>query len=211
MLRLSLGLCVILCFGGAATASTRTDLASPSLAASQQKLEAFYVSHSLDDLRGAISPLEQAVDMAAIDPRDYVALRRKILSGWARVFETIEASYDSSGYPKMQLSCPAPGREPSGRQLYACVDPKYIQDTAVRAAYVAALDVYKAKVRHANFQAGLHDLDDDAMLVLQAQLHSFREVAPSDFSSLDSILQRAGLSTARRQAIDAMILGRQVR
>ncbi len=157
--------------------------------------------------------MDGSVDVQLLTPNNFIATRRSFVQGWANVLAVIEKAYEP-GYdpldPKNRpQGCIIPPREPDGRSLPPCTDPKNIQDTKAREQYVAAIQADKLKTKREYRYNRITRLDERAMSMLRLELGVFRDIAPegvsADYAAIDSILQRAGLSSARRSKIDGYL------
>jgi hypothetical protein len=154
-----------------------------------------------------------AFQVRTFTPRNFVEQRRELVWNWAQILKAIQDSYDPNFNPKdfrdLPAVCVVPPREANGRQLQCGEDPNAIQDPAARAAYIGALRLNDAKNRRVGYWSQLSRLDDEAMGSLEVRLELLREVAPagmpSDAATIDRVLQKAGLSDARRKEIDPFI------
>ena len=202
-----LALVALVMMSGMSIAARLPDKNSSILAASMRALERYRSTGSLSDLQSSVNSL--GVDMSVIKSNEYVARRRALIGAWARIIRTIDTSYDPKYNPsdanERGSMCLVPPREASGVQRPSCADPNAIQDPEAREKYIAELRANASKIKQTNFYYQLKNIDSAAMLSLQMQLRGFRNAhAPDDFSALDSILRKAGLSDTRRAAIDAM-------
>jgi hypothetical protein len=202
---------------GACIADTRTlaaeALTSTHVTSSAQALQRYETSHSLDDLETAEDAMDGSVDVQSLTPDNFIATRRAFVQGWANVLALIEKAYEP-GYdpldPKNRpQGCIIPPREPDGRSFPPCTDPKEISDTKARAQYVAAIQADKLKTERERRYRDITFLDQRAMASLRVELDVFRDVAPAgagaDYAAIDSILKRAGLSSAHRSTIDGYL------
>jgi hypothetical protein len=175
-----------------------------------RQLERFKTSHSFKDLEAAILTLQLAFEVRTFTPRNFVGQRRMLVWSWAQIFSAIQDSYDPKFNPndprQLPVLCLPPPPEPNGHQFASCVDPNEIQDPNVRSDYISELQVNAAKARRAAYYSDLSNLDDEAMASLEVKLKVLRKMAPegipADSATLDRILQRAGLSEARRKELD---------
>jgi hypothetical protein len=174
-----------------------------------RQLDRFKTSHAFKDLESAILTLQLAFEVRTFTVGNFVAKRRELVSSWAQILKAIQGSYDPKFNPndprQLPVICLPPPPEPNGHQFPSCVDPNEIQDPRTRAAYVAALQLNAAKAKKAAYYSDLSNLDDEAMASLEVRLNLLRKVAPEgvprDSAALDQILQRAGLSEARRKEL----------
>jgi hypothetical protein len=191
----------------AASAQTpnNDDQTESRIAAAMAGLHRFQSSHSNDDLRATAHALFSAIDQRALRLGDVPRHRRSVVAAYAQLLAQIDGlsdpTFDRSELPML---CATPPREPNGRQLPACADPKDISDSATRAQYVAAIDANSVKIQRRNAQAALHLLGDETTSLLEIVLRRFHIRVPSDTAALDDILRRAGLSEARRSMIHSM-------
>jgi hypothetical protein len=181
------------------------DQTESRIAAAMTGLRRFQASHSIEDLRATSHALYSAIDQRALRTGDVVGHRRSVVAAYAQVLLQIDALSDPTFNPgELPTSCVTPPREPSGRQLPSCADPKDISDSATRAEYVAAINANAAKIERRNAQARVYLLGDETNNLLEIVLARFRTRAPSDMTALDDILRRAGLSEGRRAKIHSM-------
>ncbi len=204
--------CERACIADTRTAAAEV-LTSTHVNSSAQALQRYETSHSLDDLETATAAMEGSVDVQALTPDNFIATRRSFVQGYANVLAAIEKAYEP-GYDPLDPKnrphgCIIPPPEPDGRSLHPCTDPKEIHDTKARELYVAAIKADRVKTKRAYRYNRIARLDERAMSVLKVELGVFREIAPEgispDYAAIDSILQSAGLSSARRSKIDAML------
>lgn len=175
------------------------------IAAALAGIQRFQSSHSVEDLRSTAHALYSAIDQRALRTGDVVGHRRSVVAGYAQVLAQIDALVDPTvDLTTLPSRCVTPPREPSGRQLPACADPKDITDAATRAQYVAALDANATKLQRRNAQARVQLAIDETTGLLEIVLHRFHNRAPSDAPALDEILRRYGLTDAQRSKIHAM-------
>jgi len=209
-LNVSLFTCSIcsICLNPVAATPHTTDNTDLRIAAAMQEVQRFNSSGSLDDLQTAVSKLLSAVDIGRIRPKNYVERRRTLLQAWAQILEVVErldgrtfALNNPKDFPQ---DCVQPPLEANGQMEQPCADPSTIRDPKARAAYVAAIAANAAKAQRVNFQARLARIDEDAMVSLRGNMRTFHRVAAPDYYALDTILQQAHLSMARRRRIDAM-------
>ncbi len=189
---------------GLAQGSGLPDKTEARIAAAMTGLQRFQSSRSIEDLRATSHALFSAVNLHDIRAEDLVTRRRSITIAFAQVLHQMESLSDPAFDPNdLPWLCVTPPREPNGRQLPACADPKVIADPAIRAEYAAAIDANSAKIARGNAQAKLYLLEDETTGLLAIVLSRFRPRAPSDAAALDGILRRAHISDARRAKIDA--------
>jgi hypothetical protein len=190
------------------TASARpqnSDQTESRIAAAMAGYQRFQSTHSIEDLRATSHALYSAIDQRALITGDVVGHRRSVLAAYARVLQQIDAISDPAFNPsELPSLCVTPPREPSGRQLPACADPKDISDPATRAQYAAAVNANAAKLERRNAQARVYLVGDETMSLLEIVLRRFHSRASADTTALDDILRRAGLSEARRSRIHSM-------
>jgi hypothetical protein len=195
-----------LTFAGSARGAVTTDQTEARITTALTGLQRFRSSHSIDDLKATSYALFSAVDLREIQAKDLVTRRRSVVTAYAQVLRQIESLSDPAFNPnELPTLCVSPPREPDGRQLPACADPKEISDPATRAAYVTALDANSANIRRRNAQARLYVLADETTSVLELVLRRFHSRAQPDATALDDILRRAGVSDIRRAKIDAAV------
>jgi hypothetical protein len=191
----------------AASAQTpnNNDQTESRITAAMAGVHRFQSSHSIDDLRATSNALISAIDQRAIRTGDVRAHRRSVVAAYAQVLQQLEAISDPSVDPSERpMLCITPPREPSGRQLPSCADPKDISDPATRAQYIAALNANSMKTQRLNAQARIENLAGDTTSLLEIALGRFHTRTPPDTAALDDILRRAGLSEARRSKIHSM-------
>jgi len=190
---------------GSAKTSNNGDDTENRIAAAMAGFHRFQSSRSIEDLRATSHALFSAVDQRAVRRGDVRGHRRSVVGAYAQVLQQIDAISDPAFDPaQLPSTCVTPPREPSGRQLPACADPKEIPDSATRAQYVAAINANSAKIQLRNAEARVYLLGDETTNLLELVLSKFRTRAPSDSAALDDILRRAGLSDARRSKIHSM-------
>jgi hypothetical protein len=143
-----------------------------------------------------------AANIDALKSQTFVAQRRALVRGWAKVFKTVEQSYDSTYDPN----------DPHNRIQWGLPDPQYIQDPKARALAVLASAANQQNIKRAGHYHDLMVIDLRAQGLLRVSLDLFRNVEPDgtppDFAALDGILQQARISSARRTKIDAMFHAR---
>jgi hypothetical protein len=199
-------------FANAAATAAQTDA---QIVVALQALQRYDSSGSLSDLASAVSTMDGTVNLDALTPQNFVARRRALVQAWAQILRSIEQSYDPTYNPNdpsnIPQLCVVPPPDTNGNRLPGCADPNKIQDPAVRAKYLAAIEANKQVTVRWNHYWGLVKLDLRAMRALQMSLQLLQLVAPegvgSDFSALDAIVQQAGISQARRAKIDGFIYG----
>lgn len=186
---------------GAALGATPDEI-TVHVSSSSRAVQAFSSSHSLADLRTAVDEMVAAGNLHALKPDTFVAQRRTLVRGWGQVFKAIEDSYDPTYDPNDRNNWPA----------WGLPDPQGVQDPKARAAAVAAITANQQKIKRASYYHDLNVIDLIAQNALKVQLNQFRKVEPdgtdADFAGLDGILQRSGLSHARRMKINAMFYAR---
>jgi hypothetical protein len=179
-----------------------TDNVTVHVGGASRAAQAFSRSHSLVDLRSAIDEMVSAGNLPGFKPDTFVAQRRTLVSGWARVLKAIEQSYDPTFDPNDRSNWP----------VWGLPDSKYIGDSQLRGAAVAALAANDQKVKRMSSYHDVHVLDLLAQNTLKVELDQLRKVAPdgtdADSAALDAILQQAALSRALRTKIDAMFYAR---
>lgn len=184
------------------------DTMSAAVSGSRTHLKIYLNSHSLVDLQDAATSMQSALSLNQITAQNFIQERRTFVQGWANVLHSVENAYDPTFDPNLHMHCPVP----AGGALQPCADPKYISDVGARAAYMAELNAYSQFLNKRQLYIRLEIIDRGAMNYLEGGLDLLRKVAPdgtpSDFTALDAILQNAGLSTARRDAIDATFYAR---
>ncbi|HEY0381949.1 MAG TPA: hypothetical protein VGC72_07095 [Candidatus Elarobacter sp.] len=196
---------ISLLLAAAAPTTNSGDQTESRIVAAMAGFHRFPSSRSIEDLRATSRALFSAIDQRAIRRGDVLRHRRTVVAAYAQVLQRIDALSDPAFDPsELPSACVAPPREPDGRQLPACADPKDIQDVATRAQYVAAINANSAKIQRRNTQARIYLLGDETANLLELVLSRFRSRAPSDSVALDEILRRAGLSEARRSKIHSM-------
>jgi hypothetical protein len=187
--------------------------------ASSQDLARFRSSHLLNDLRAAVAALDGTVDIHTLTPNNFITTRRTLVQAWTNVLKVIEQAYDPTFNPEDPNNVPflCPPVPPAGGRIMpegtsSCMNPNDIKDARIRAAYVAAVKENDAKKSRLSYYLEILREDERAMSSLSATLDLLRKIAPEgvgrDFTALDGILQKAGLSQTRRTTIDAMIDGR---
>jgi hypothetical protein len=182
-----------------------------SLSEASQAVQRYRASGSSSDLVAAMVAMESAVNIDALTPQNFVQQRRQLVQGWAQILKAIDQSYDPTFNPSdpknIPFVCVAPPREADGRQLLPCANPNDVQDPAARAQYIAAIRANATVAERWNHYQQIARLDQRAMSTLQMSLQLLRSVAPEgsspDFAAVDSVLVGAGLSSARRAAVDA--------
>lgn len=186
----------------ATATSPASDELSTHVDGSSRALQAYARSHAFSDLRAAVNEMEAAVNLHALKPDTFVNQRRTLVRGWAQVLKAIERSYDPTYDPN----------DPNNRPISGLPDPQGISDPKERAWAVAALAANPKKLERASYYHDLSIIDLRAQTLLKTSLDLFRKVEPDgtppDFAALDGIVQRAGLSSARRTKIDAMFYAR---
>jgi len=193
-----------------AGAMTTSDQTEARVANAMQTLDRYNKTHSPVDLEAAIRGLLSSLNLTSIDPKNYIARRRTLVEGWARILHAIEQSYDPTFNPNnpddLPERCVTPPREPDGRNAPSCSDPRDVHDPKARAEYIEALQKNDEKVRRVSYYHDLHNIDDEAMASLEMQLRAFSAVkAPPDSLVLDNILQEAGINNSRRTEIDGWL------
>lgn len=198
-----------MCMG--ASAALPTNKTDTRVDASLQLLQRYKTSHSLDDLRATLYSLQSDVDLDAMTPDNFIDARRALVRGWAKLLKQVELAYDPTFDPSRKFSCPLPESLPNAIGARPCSDPSIIQDAQARAEYSKKLNDMRTQLKRAGDYQQLLNFDQLAMADLALTLNLLRKVAPeaagSDFPALDSVLQSAGLSEARRTKIDAMLYG----
>lgn len=163
--------------------------------------------NSLSTLQSAIDAMESANYLHALTVENFVAQRRLVVEGWARIIKSIERSYDPAFDPNNARDVPKTCVIPPDGQTCGA-DASSIKDPNARAAYVAELQRNTLNLKRAVYYQRLHAMDMGAMTILQVNLRVFNKIAPEgvgpDFVALDNILRQTGLSNARRSTIDAM-------
>ncbi len=183
-------------------AQTPTDNVAVHVAAASRAADTFAQSRSLADLRSAIDEMVSAANLPGFKATTFVAQRRTLVTGWAQVLKVIEQSYDPSFDPNDRTNWP----------VWGLPDPRSISDPALRAAAVAANAANDQKVKRISAYHDLHVLDLLAQHTMKFELDRLRTLAPdgtdADFTALDAILRRAGLSSALRTKLDTMFYAR---
>lgn len=204
-------LAVILNYAGTAHAAAN-DPTPARIAAAMQDLHRYTTSHSIADLRAAVSSMGGTADSATLTPANFISHRRDIVAAWAQILKAIEDSYDPTLDVNAHFSCPAPPMDSDGTRHVPCSNPAVIKDATARAKYIAELDAFNTHVQRLNRYQEIRNIDAWAMTSLSMSLDIFRKVAPdgttADFAALDQILRRAGISDARRSTIDGMFYAR---
>jgi len=205
----------ILCLGllGVTSGSALPSLTVTRINLSSMAMARYASSHSLRDLQAAVDALSGTFVFSDLTPNNFIPTRRAIVQAFGPVLKAIEQSYEPNYNPNDRSNtpffCPPPpaGLVPSGVSD-GCIDPNTIRDPNVRAQYVAAMHTNNLKKQRAGHYADVSNIDAQAMATLSASLELLNSVAPEgagpDFSALDGILQRAGISSARRAQVDAM-------
>ena len=189
-----------------AQARTNLDPVTTSITSAQQHLERFKASTSLDELHAAVLAMLSSSDIDALTPVNFIQKRREIVSEWAEILAAIEHRYGdlapSSPNEVLFICAPPPPGYPS------CAAPSTVSDPAERATYLSAISLNSAKMRKARDYQRLRMIDALAMLAMGKTLQVFRDDAPDtatpDFTALDAIIQRAGITQGRRSLLDAM-------
>jgi len=209
---LATAILVLIAFGStniSPAAAQTADVLQRHVTASQEALNRYSASHSLQDLYSAVSLMGGSVSLHELTPQNLIEKRRVLVSNWAQIISKIETSYDPTFDPRSRFSCPAPPRESNGIQLPACVRPTAVSDTGARAKYETDLATFQKQLAKAAYYQRLHNIDLWAMSSLHATLNVFADVSPksvsSDYAALDNILQKAGISNARRVIIEGYI------
>jgi hypothetical protein len=183
--------------GGAGAASPGDDL-QLHVANSAQALQRFADTRSLGDLRTAVDEMGFALNPDAFTAQTFVAQRRVLVRGWAKVIKTIELSYDPTYDP----------HDPSNAPQWGLPDPQLIHDPQARQLAIAALAENERRVKRAAYYHDLTIIDLGAQAHLRMSLALLRRIAPAgtppDAVALDGILQDAAISSARRAKIDAL-------
>jgi hypothetical protein len=188
-----------------AQTSSNVDQTEGRIATAMAGFHRFRSSHSIEDLRATSHALFSAIDQRAVRTGDVVGHRRSVVTAYAQVLQQIDTLFDPTiDWNQIPTACVTPPREPDGRQLPACSDPKDISDSATRAQYIAAVAAKSAEIQHRNAQAIVYLLADETTSRLEIILGKFHTRTPSDTAALDDILRRAGLSEARRTKIHSM-------
>lgn len=191
-------------------------ITSSHVTSSAQALQRYKTSHSLVDLEAATVAMEGSVDVELLTPENFIATRRNFVEGYATLLAAIERAYEPNYNPydpkNMPDVCVQPPREPDGRMQPPCSDPNEVRDIRTREQYIAAIKANEIRREQARRYISILHLDERAMGILRLELGVFRDIAPegvsADYAAIDSILQRAGLSSARRAKIDAMLYTR---
>jgi hypothetical protein len=184
-----------LALSGSAETTNRPDESEARIASAMAHFQRFQSSHSIDDLKATSRGLFSAADPRTIKPADIIARRRSIVAGFAKVLHQIDLltdpTFDPNDPKNAAETCVTPPREPSGRQLFSCADPKDIPDPATRAEYIAAINANSLKIQRGNKYLSARYLDDEVMQELQIVLRGFHSKTPPDGVALDNILRQA--------------------
>ena len=192
---------------GSASAQVRAaqDETPARLRLAMKHLARFESSQSLNDLEKSVQSAYSASDFTRIRAEDRVARRREVVTVYAKIIHYIDAIRDPEFNPNSLSNRPArclvPDREPSGRQLPSCADPKDITDAATRERYIAATNQNDQKLRQPNIQVRIMQIDSEASQDLSYVLSRFRQSTIEDGSGITSILRREGLSENRQAQI----------
>jgi hypothetical protein len=176
-----------------------------------QRLERFKSSHSLADLKAAVSTMGAAYGGSTFTPRNVIVQRRAIVSGWAPILKAIEESYGPTFDPHDPRNLPESCLllvDYGGPDSPTCnPDPLTVRDPDVRAKYVAALRQNEVKLKRTNYWHELSIIDEEAMARLEVTFKFLRQLYPQrvfgDSAILDAILRSVDLSNARRKTLDA--------
>ncbi len=188
-------------FGGAVSATPTSDLVATRTASAMYALQTYQTSRSLDDLRSAIEKMRTASNFRFLTVQNFIVQRRTVVSGWLQILKAIDSAYD-------------PSFDPADRKNFLIWDchPWNMQDPKEESLANLELEENQQKTKRWSYYHEVYDLDRHATTLLSMILEEFRSLAPegtpSDFAALHGIVQRAGLSAARRTAIDAMFHAR---
>jgi hypothetical protein len=145
----------------------------------------------------------QGVDLLAIEGiAERQEVRSQTLIAWleilVRVDSMIDPKFDPDDAPLTKVSPPQKPGEPA---YLPGVDPKKVRDPAQRAEYLNAIEENSKKAERTQLQWNVKALDTELTESASRFIKRFHTTAPVDRKELQRIVDKAGISPQRRQAI----------
>lgn len=178
-----------------------TKAVSQQIEKANRELAQFAKSKELDHLQGAIEAMEGVDFSGSQKGSARIQARQETTKTWLSIVAAIDRQldphFDPNDVPAANIIPPKSGRV----QLPSGVDPQAIPDPAVRAEYEAALEKNKEKAEQYLVQTRLRRMDLRVSSDVNRFFGSCYTSSPIDQREIEDILQKAALSTSRKQRI----------